>query len=292
MAFSFVHCSDIHLLSLVGTRPRRFLNKRLTGGLNLLVKRRRGHDGTRFDRIVTDAEDEGVDRLVITGDLTNLALESEFEHVAARLRGSPVPVTVIPGNHDTYTRGSARARRFERHLADFMVGERIDDADYPFVQRFDEVALVGCSSAVPSLPLLAVGRLGPSQIDRLDTILERLGDEGLVRIVLIHHPVIEGHSKPRHDLVDLRGFARVIRRRGADLVLHGHEHALLEGALSGPGERSVPVHGIASGTSRSSRPGHEAAYSIYRVEDGRIAREVRIWRGGRFERLAAFEQAS
>ena len=39
-------------------------------------------------------------------------------------------------------------------MGEFMEGER-DGADYPFVQRFGEVALIGVSTAIPSLPLVA-----------------------------------------------------------------------------------------------------------------------------------------
>ncbi|MGB1699093.1 MAG: hypothetical protein ACPHRO_03995, partial [Nannocystaceae bacterium] len=65
----FVHCSDIHLLSLAGTWPHELLNKRLTGAVNLVLKRRRYHDDTRFEAIKRAAESLAVDRLVVTGDV-------------------------------------------------------------------------------------------------------------------------------------------------------------------------------------------------------------------------------
>ena len=52
MPLRFLHCSDIHLLSLRGVGPHRFLNKRLTGGVNLMLKRGKHHDEALFDRIV------------------------------------------------------------------------------------------------------------------------------------------------------------------------------------------------------------------------------------------------
>src|SRR5690606_33076538 len=151
MTLRFLHCSDIHLLDLEGSGPARFLNKRLTGGVNLLLNRRKKHDQALFDAIVQAAHSHGADRLVVTGDLTNLALESEFEHVKRRLDSAGLPVTVIPGNHDAYTRGSARDRRFERYLGHHMDGERDPGSDSPFVQRHGDVALIGLSTAVPSL---------------------------------------------------------------------------------------------------------------------------------------------
>lgn len=288
MALRFLHCSDIHLLSLRGVGPHRFLNKRLTGGVNLMLKRGKHHSEALFDRLVEhargDAGGAAVDRLVITGDLSNLALEAEFEHIVAKLDTAGVPVTVVPGNHDAYTRGSVRHRRFEQMFARFMDGERFSGEDehfYPFVQRHGDVALIGVSTAQASLPLYAVGTVGDSQLARLDQILQALEREGLARIVLIHHPVMPGVASRRHDLVDLEAFGEVIARRGAELILHGHEHRAIEGTI--PGRTApVPVHGISSATNLSRHPGREAAFSIYEVAGDRVERLVHRWDGSDF----------
>ncbi|MFO7567351.1 MAG: metallophosphoesterase [Enhygromyxa sp.] len=289
MPLRLLHCSDIHLLSLRGVGPRRFLNKRLTGGVNLMLKRGKHHDEALFDRLVEHAHAQAVDRLVITGDLSNLALEQEFEHIVAKLDAIGLPVTVIPGNHDAYTRGSVRQRRFERMFARFMDGERSGkepDDFYPFVQRFGDVALIGVSTAHASLPLYAIGTIGERQLQRLDQILEALDREGLTRIVLIHHPVMPGVAKHRHELVDLEAFGQVIARRGAELILHGHEHRAIEGTLPGR-EAPALVHGISSATNLSRHAGREAAFSIYEVGDRSVDRVVHRWDGGDFSTVAA-----
>jgi hypothetical protein len=66
MPFRFLHCSDIHLLNLQGTGPTRFLNKRLTGGVNLWLNRGRKHDQTMFTKILDAARAAAVDRVIIT----------------------------------------------------------------------------------------------------------------------------------------------------------------------------------------------------------------------------------
>lgn len=287
MPLRFLHCSDIHLLSLRGVRPHRFLNKRLTGGVNLMLKRGRHHSGALFDRMSELARDLAVDRVVITGDLSNLALEREFEHIADKLDAIGRPVTIIPGNHDAYTRGSVRCRRFELMLGHYMYGDREGPGDehyYPFVQRFDEVALVGVSTAQASLPLYAVGSIGPAQLARLGRMLAVLGREGLTRIVLIHHPVMVGEAKPRHDLLDIGAFNELIARHGAELILHGHEHRAIEGTITRPGA-PVPVHGISSATNLSLHPGREATFSVYEVEGRDIRRQLYRWDGHDFRRV-------
>lgn len=285
MPLRFLHCSDIHLFNLRGVGPHRFLNKRLTGGVNLMLKRGKHHDGALFDRVAERARELDVDRVVITGDLSNLALEQEFQHIAAKLDAIGVPVTVIPGNHDAYTRGAARSRRFEAMLGQFMEGEREASDEYPFVQRFGEVALVGLSTAQASLPLYAIGSVGSAQLARLDRVLERLEEQGLTRIVLIHHPVMPGVALRRHDLVDLEAFGAVIARRGAELILHGHEHRAIEGTIPGP-RKPVPVHGISSATNLSLHPGRQASFSVYHVTGRDIGRVLYHWDGRDFVQVS------
>lgn len=281
MALRFLHISDIHLLDLSGVSMWRYLNKRLTGRVNLALKRSRSHDGRLLDAALEMIPKLGVGHLVVTGDLTNLALESEFDLVQRSLRGAPVPTTVIPGNHDTYTRGSVRKGRFESFLAEFMEGERLAGASYPFVKREGGVALIGVSTAIASLPLYAIGQVGADQLARLEMILQVTAAEGLARVVLIHHPVVDGVSGARHDLIDRSAFAEVIARHGADLILHGHEHRVVETVLPGP-RGPVPVHGVSSGTSVSTKPGHQACFSVYDASADHIKRELYTWNGSEF----------
>ena len=290
MPFRFLHTTDIHFLDLEGVPPWQFVGKRLTGALNLLLHRRRKHDVALFDRMAAMVPRLDLDRVVVTGDLTNLALPSEFELGRRKLEALPVPVTVIPGNHDTYTRGSARAELFEHHLGHFMDGERLDGERYPFMERYayvepdgreGGVALIGMSTAVPTPPFDATGRCGASQLERLERMLATAAGEKLARVILIHHPPVAGVSKPRKKLVDLEAFGRVIERHGAELVLHGHEHARLETHLPGP-KGDVPVHGASSATSLSLKPRREASFAIYEVSPTGVSRELYTWNGNEY----------
>jgi 3',5'-cyclic AMP phosphodiesterase CpdA len=178
-----------------------------------------------------------------------------------------------------------RADLFEKIFGELMEGERVG-GPYPFVQRYGDVALVGVSTAIASLPLFATGAVGAAQLERLDGVLAKLGEERCARVVLIHHPPVVGVSRPRHDLLDIAAFGDVIRKRGAELILHGHEHRTLETHLAGP-DGDVPVHGIASGTSCSQRPDRQAAFSLYQVSRHRIHRELYTWNGTSFAAAAA-----
>jgi 3',5'-cyclic AMP phosphodiesterase CpdA len=278
----FLHVSDIHLLDLSGVSPWRYVGKRLTGRLNLALSRKKAHDGRIFDEMMAQGVRLGIDRVVVTGDLTNLALEPEFELCRDKLDALPVPVTVIPGNHDAYTAGSVRDARFERYLGHLMQGERPAGAPYPFVQELDDVALIGCSTAIATPPFFATGRLGDEQLRGLAGCLADLRARGKARVVLIHHPPAPGVSKARHALLDLGAFGDVVAEHGAELVLHGHEHVCIETQLPGP-DAPVPVHGIASGTSVSQTHRRQASFSIYEASADDLHRDLYSWNGTAFE---------
>lgn len=191
--------------------------------------------------------------------------------------GSPSPLSAAPAARPGPAAGSLRraSRLFRpgRWRGGAQPGER-----FPFVRVLgDGVALIGLSSAAPTLPTLASGRLGAAQIERLAVILAALGREGLCRIVLIHHPPLPGMtdwSRALHDAADL---AAILRRFGAELVIHGHHHrhTIMRLALAGGASgASVPVVGAPS-ASAARRVGRKPAarFNLYHIE-----REGGRWR--------------
>jgi 3',5'-cyclic AMP phosphodiesterase CpdA len=126
-----------------------------------------------------------------------------------------------------------------------------------------------------------VGQVGADQLARLGKLLHITAGQGLRRVVLIHHPVVDGVAGVRHDLLDRSGFARVIAEHGAELVLHGHEHVTIDTVLPGP-KGPVPIHGISSGTSVSAKPGKAACFSVYDATADTIRRELYTWNGSEF----------
>src|SRR6476646_6782741 len=138
------HFSDLHVLALDGVATHRFLNKRFTGWVNLKLKRGHKHRPAYVRAIAQEITRAKVDHVIITGDLTNLALEQEFEAVRAllddELGASADDVTIVPGNHDLYTSGALRAQRFTRFFAPYMKSDLPDLAAeiplgrFPFVK--------------------------------------------------------------------------------------------------------------------------------------------------------------
>jgi len=290
-AFSLAHFSDPHLSSLAGVNPFSLLNKRLLGYLSWYRKRRHIHSPQVLEALLEDLAVTVPDHVVVTGDLTQLGLPDEFAQAArwlARL-GPPEAVTVVPGNHDTYV--SAPWQKTFREWEPYMVGDdHSRDPVFPSLRIRGPAALIGLSSARPSAPLLAVGSLGRTQLQRFEEILEETGRRGLLRIVLLHHPPVAGSIAWRKRLTDAGPFAEILARQGAELILHGHAHRALTRELAAGG-RKIPVIGVPSASEAGDRPRRNARYHLYSLAKSPGAWTLRIgmraWCPGNRKFLAA-----
>lgn len=285
------HCSDLHLLSHDGAKWLELANKRWIGAMNLISSRSRHYHVAAFDDMVDDLNAQGIEHVLCTGDVTNLALRREFDFARGKfdkLALGPTRVTVLPGNHDAYVAEGVPlfAETFEPYSTtdagwewteDDRLGEP-DDLHWPIVRIRDGVAVIGVSTSRATPWFTAYGRVGEGQLARLARVLADPRLQGLARLVAIHHPPAgkRAFSKIR-GLRDHAAFAAVIAAAGADLIVHGHEHRDLVEALPGPDGR-VPVRGVASGTYLHDKPDRTARYRVYDIEDGRITGDhVRVW---------------
>jgi 3',5'-cyclic AMP phosphodiesterase CpdA len=264
--FVLAHLSDPHLSSLSGVRPGDLFNKRLLGYLSWLRKRRSIHCPNILEALLRDLAEVAPDHVAVTGDLTHLGLPDEFRQAALWLRrlGPPERVTVVPGNHDTYV--AAPMQETFSPWAPYLAGdEESVTGIYPSLRVRGPAALIGLSSARPSLPFLAVGSLGRRQLARFENMLEQAGRQGLLRIVLIHHPPVPGSTAWRKRLTDARLFTEVLARQGAELILHGHTHVSMERELVA-GRWNIPVFGVPSASDSGSNPQRSARYNLYRFQ--------------------------
>jgi 3',5'-cyclic AMP phosphodiesterase CpdA len=260
--FTLAHLSDIHLAPLPRINPLELMSKRGLGYINWLRKRRKIHRADMLAKVVADLTAHKADHIAVTGDLVNLSLTREFAPARAFLEslGDPNAVTAVPGNHDAYVRAAAAFAL--RDWNDFMRGD--EGESFPFVRRRGPLALIGLSTSLPTLPLAATGRLHGDQLGRLGAILDRLGDEQVFRVVLIHHPPTENDNYFRR-LKDAAALRDLLQRHGAELVLHGHHHVGSVAWLPGPQSR-IPIVGVPSA---SVAPGHHddpAGYNLYEID--------------------------
>jgi len=283
--FVLAHLSDPHLAPLPRPRIAELASKRLTGYLSWLRKRRAVHRSDVLAAITGNLARERPDHIAVTGDLVNIALPAEFEHAWRWLEalGAPAEVSLVPGNHDAYVAGADMLGAL--HWAPYMAGDAATlgaadshDRDrpplqpslyggesaetFPFLRIRGPVALIGVSTAVPTPPFMATGRLGALQIARMAALLA--GVAARFRVVLIHHPphvVPKAHFKR---LVDAAAFRDAIAKAGAELVMHGHDHVRSLSWIDGPGGR-VPVIGVPSASAAYGTDHDAAGYNLYRI---------------------------
>lgn len=263
--FTLAQIADPHVAPLPRPTIGELSSKRLLGYLSWCVRRKRVHTSKVLDALTSDLVATKPDHIAVVGDLTNIALPREFPAALAWLRrlGDPSLVSVIPGNHDTYV-----AQPRDRALALWDEYMQSDDANgaYPWVRVRDDVAIVGVSTAIATLPFLATGKVGGEQLRRLRDALMALGKRGLFRVVLIHHPPLDDLTKRRKRLVDSAAFARVVQEVGAELILHGHTHKATVAWMEAAGG-AVPVVATTSASANGSNE-HDlrARYNLFRIE--------------------------
>lgn len=276
--YVLAHLSDPHLGPLPRARAFELASKRALGYLNWHRRRKDIHRVDVLAALVADLREQQYDHVTVTGDLVNIALPSEF--VAARTfldtLGAPADVTIVPGNHDYYVRRMRDAP--VAYWGDFMSGD--GGESFPFLRRRGPLAVIGVSSAVPTAPFMATGKVGIKQLHGLRSLLESLQGDDLFRVVLIHHPPIKTLGDRFKRLTDSMAFQKMLRQYGVDLVLHGHDHTHSVAYIDGPSS-PIPVAGIPSASALGGH-GDPAAYNLYRIEkDGSGWRCEAITRGFR-----------
>jgi len=291
------HFSDLHLLSLEGVPLRRFLNKRATGYANLRLKRGSIHRASYVKAIAREVRRIKVDHVVVTGDLTNLALEPEFELAREVLEKdlglSPADVTIVPGNHDVYTRGAHASQRFATYFGDYLVSDLPDLAvdigagRFPVVKIRGPAVIIGVCSAVPRLPFVAAGRIGRPQLEALGKILARPEVLRLTPVVALHHPPHNPRSRLKSMLEGLGDAAMLwtgMSHLPVGMVLHGHLHRRVRREDRTSGGTLVSV-GATSASLHHDSGLKMAGFNLYEIEpDGSLGgMEAHVLAGERFE---------
>ncbi len=265
--------SDIHLP--LGRCPLGLLrSKRLLGWFNWKVRRGRLHRPELLARLVADLKRSAPELILIGGDLTNLALSEEFRRAALWLAelAEPEQLVLVPGNHDAYVEGAFEegAPLWARWLRGCLRHDR-----FPYVVERGRITVVAASTAEPSPPGYATGRLGARQLARIEEELARARARGSWRVLLLHHPP-HAAVAPRKRLVDREQLCRLLRRTGAELVVFGHLHRFLRVELEGP-DGTITGFMAPSASLRDPRPGRRAGYLLFDAdpERGRLAWRLR-----------------
>ena len=282
-ALRIAHVSDVHVPSQLGAEWRRMLfNKRITGWANVVLRRGRVHRREYLSAVLEEAASRS-DHVVVTGDITDMAHESEYREARRLLDdvSRRVEVTVVPGNHDIYLPAVGRERRFHRHFAPFVTGERpglsvtLPAGDFPLVKLRGPAAIIGLSSAVPRPPFVACGVLGREQLAALERLLALSEVASRTPVLLVHHPPVDARSRVarlRDGLLDADRLRRAVDRLPRGLLLFGHVHARSRVALR-TSAGTLDVVSASGAALDHPDPKVRAGFNVYEIAgDGAVLR--------------------
>lgn len=286
--YRIAHLSDPHLPPPPGAFGwKDVFTKRLLSRI-AWRKKRKVHQPEVLAALVADLKAANPDHVVISGDLTNFASNTEIAGATKWLEslGPAQDFTVSPGNHDALA-GAGGDERFAPWAP--WLGDE-GQTQFPHVRLRGPVAIFNLCSGWPTAPLLATGRLGEAQLRRLDATLADPAYKNFFRLVVLHHAPQNGAVSRRKALDDQEALRAVLARHGVDLVIYGHAHQSQVGAVPGPGGATIPVLGVPSASvgPRGHSParwhmieveanpdgGHSARVVIRGVEGGRGVKEL------------------
>ena len=276
---TFAHLSDLHITPIRFRHIPLRLDKRPLAWLKWLLKRSKEHRPEVLEALIADLETQQPDHIVVTGDLTNIGLEDELRSAVSWLQrlGDPDSVSLIPGNHDTYT--SASQAKVWNYWHDYLRSDTppsspitSDDPTtlFPTLRIRDGIAFIGVCSGRPTNILHATGLIGTEQLARLEAVLQSLKDTSLCRVVLMHHPPTQAGLSQRRCLRDAEAVQKVLASAGAELILHGHTHHATLTTIPRQADKDdtppIPIVGVRSSSALSNRPKRTSQYHLYQIE--------------------------
>jgi 3',5'-cyclic AMP phosphodiesterase CpdA len=273
MTQRFAQISDPHLTTLEGVRRRDLISKRALGYLSWRRKRRHEHRREVLDALQDDLHCDQLDQLLITGDLTHIGLPTEFLQARDWLQqlGPATTVALVPGNHDACVRANWQdsfALWQEYMASDPKDGSPVEaisaDELFPSLRVRGDVAYIGLSTGCPTPPLMATGTLGANQLAKLAPVLEYTAQQGLFRVVYLHHCPLPGLEKWRKRLTDAEDLQAVLQQHGAELIIHGHGHRTHFHELE-TSQGTAPVIAVPSASARGLHGADVASYNKYAV---------------------------
>lgn len=267
MPQSFAHLSDPHLSSLEGVSFTDLLGKRGLGYLSWKRKRRFEHRPEVLAALQRDLQTAQFDQLLVTGDLTHIGLPSEFQQAQNWLQqlGNAADIALVPGNHDACV-ATPHEETFDLWAGYMSSDEHTTGAKgFPTLRVRGDIAFIGVNTGVPKPPLMATGTAGSEQLQRLVPLLQQTREQGLFRVLHLHHCPLAGKEKWRKRLTDAPQLQQLLTDNGAELVVHGHGHRRHRFELD-TRDGTAPVISVPSASALGLHGADVAEYNRYTVE--------------------------
>ena len=207
---------------------------------------------------IREINEAGPDIVVVAGDLTDDGYPDQYPQAKLELEALACEnVVLVPGNHDARNVGYVL---FEDTFGSRDTRLRLESAGL-------QVQLVAVDTSKPDLDEGEVGR------EHYGWIEEGFAGDADVRIFVCHHHLmpVPGTGRERNQVLDAGDVISLLRQLSVDLVLSGHRHVPYVWPVAG----MYIVHSGTVSTLRTRGFPHPA-YNLIRVENGRIAVELKI----------------
>jgi 3',5'-cyclic AMP phosphodiesterase CpdA len=222
----------------------------------------------RATRLLQQAQRGGADHILLTGDLTEDGVDSQFEMLAEALDLSgvePERVTLLPGNHDAYVDYHAYDRALEGPLRGFRATSQAGTRTV-----LDGAVIVPISTAIEGQWFTrSRGAVRAQDVARIRRVASDPISRDRAVVVAQHHP-------PSHhpifavewfDGVDTVAAMRdLLQERARVHILHGHTHRRTTKHLSGREHAQI----FSAASVRDQHDTTELSLRFYRAEAGTL----------------------
>lgn len=226
------HISDLHF-SHVTYSPTQFLSKRWVGNANLFFHRKSLYIPKKLQELSKELKKQKVSHLVITGDLTTTTLDKELsqaEEFIDTFIQEGIPVFVVPGNHDHYTKADYKNKTFYKyfpsHFSKNLEVETLFSLEQDGITAAkiaEGLWIVGLDTAFATSLFLAQGLFSPEIEKKLSLLLEKIPSKD--KVILINHFPLFPNDKPRNALLRAENLQALTKKHSNILFyLHGHTH--------------------------------------------------------------------
>lgn len=230
--FRLAHISDLHF-SKVTWSPSQFFSKRWIGNLNLIVARKNAFDPEGLTTLFPIFHERNVDAVLITGDLSSTSQEEEFrmaKQFIENLQSEKFNVFTLPGNHDHYTKGAYRQKRFYQFFNTSYASGTDPLSSLSLKEDGMTAAYFGhgwwlfaLDTALATSLLSSNGYFSAELEQKLEKALKEV-PEGHNVILINHFPIFANESR-RKSLLRREALQRLLERfPKVKLFLHGHTH--------------------------------------------------------------------